>query len=168
MCHIGFLCLALSTLLSHHECFSHCVPALPHSSFVLSFFVSPCLFFKFTSFAVPFFFHLLLFTSSFVCSFFFLLLLLFPLLLPSFPPCSCSLYVCVHMCVYSSLSSLAGGSVESVSLLRAVMCVICFKAYSWLQLYSTEVLFMLLRCSKNTHSQVCWLTQTWTARWWKF
>ena len=91
----------------------------------------------------------------------------FSLLIPYLPLCSYSPYVCmrtwvcmcvcacVHMCVYSSLSSLCGGCHR----LRAVMCVIRFKVWSWTQPHSTGALFMFSRYSKNKE-QVQWLTLT--------
>lgn len=114
MCHIGFLSLASSTLLFHHECSSHCVPALLHSSFVLSCLLSTCFFnsphLQHCSSSLSSPLHFLL------CEFFFPPPppLRFPLSTSTIfaPLPSQSVYVRVHMCVYSSFSSLSSGSVE--------------------------------------------------------
>lgn len=111
MCHIGFLSLASSTLLSYYECSSLCIPALPHSSFVLYFPPSPVSFLN-SPHLRWFLLHRLLFTLP-LCLFFFppppFLFSTYTIFasLPSQSEC-----VCVHMCVYSSFLSLTGGSVE--------------------------------------------------------
>lgn len=106
MCHRVFVSCLKYKLPFHHECSSHCVPALLHSSSVFLLLHLPGSFFPNNLICCIILLHHLLFPSSFCLVFFSPPFLLSPVVVASL------FSVCVHMCVFSPFSSLASRDVD--------------------------------------------------------